>query len=417
MYLMSELISKFVLMVSKLKTVTFLNYISGSLLLAALGLMLYTRWLHSDDVAILLIAFLGLLVFSLAIALVYYFSLEVVGFCLLRLWVGCLLGVIAFTEPAVFDDGLIKQTQEITNWMLLSSVCMHCFLCLIRRMLHVSASEFQLILYPDLLEMSGFVIASLVVGQDLIAVTCLIAGLFLTVITIQLKSLLGLVNFVFMVIFANVQFFKLLNISLNNYAFFCFIGRVSFEPIFDWYFIGLTVIQRWNGILLAQPAVRKLLIAGIFLAELGFLTVHSIIIRHHKEWYVVVPIFAIVVFFWTCAHCAFFATCWTLSNKLTECVDIFHDLPINVRSLRRIMASRGLRCFGLIAQRVACISLFTTNFVAVVAWETKSALSVGTWFIVLPLEICLLSLFSNFGTVLGGMCIGYAIVIPTLPVR
>lgn len=402
---------------SKLKSIRLLSYVSSVLLFVALCLGLYTRWLHSDDIAILLIAFLGLFVFSLALALVYYFSLESVGFSLLRLWVGCLLGIIMFTEPAVFDDGLVRTTQEITNWLLISSVCVRCLWCLVSRLLHVSISEFCLVSGTDLLEMIGVIIASLVVGQDFVAVTLLIAGLFLAIIAVRLKSFLSILNVIFVVVFANIRFFRLLNISLNSYAFLCFVGRLSFEPVIDWYFIGLTVLERWSGFLTARPALRRLILIGVLAAELVFLAVHSIVIRHHKEWYVVVPIFSVLVVFWASVHLAFFVTCWSFSNKVTECTNVVRDLPADRRNLRRIMASRGLRCFCLIAQHVTCVTLLSTNLVAVVAWETKSALSVGMWFLVLPFEVSFLGLLWNLGAVLGGTCVSYTVIAPTLSLR
>lgn len=409
--------SELVLIKSKLRSVRLLSHVSSVLLFVALCLGLYTRWLHSDDIAILLIAFLGLFVFSLALALVYYFSLESVGISLLRLWVGCLLGIVMFTEPAVFDDGLVRTTQEITNWMLISSVCVRCLYCLVSRLLHVSVAEFCLVSGTDLLEMIGVIIASLVVGQDFVAVTLLIAGLFLAIIAVKLKSFLSLLNVIFVVVFANIRFFRLLDISLNSYAFLCFVGRLSFEPVIDWYFIGLTVLERWNGFLTARPAFRRLILIGVMAAELVFLTVHSIAIRHHKEWYVVVPIFGVLVVLWASVHLAFFVTCWSFSNKVTECMNVVRDLPDDNRNLRRIMASRGLRCFCLIAQRVTCVTLLSTNLVAIVAWETKSALSVGMWFLVLPFEVSFLGLLWNLGAVLGGTCVSYTVVAPTLSLR
>ena len=48
-------------------------------LMVALCLGLYTRWAHSEDLAILIIAFFGLFVFAISCALIYYFSMEEIG--------------------------------------------------------------------------------------------------------------------------------------------------------------------------------------------------------------------------------------------------------------------------------------------------------------------------------------------------
>ncbi len=78
--------------------------------MVALCLGLYTRWAHSEDLAILIIAFFGLFVFAISCALIYYFSMEEIGFSLSRLWIGCLLGVVSFTDQGFVRYALYTST-------------------------------------------------------------------------------------------------------------------------------------------------------------------------------------------------------------------------------------------------------------------------------------------------------------------
>ena len=60
-------------------SVRYFGYVSNVVLMVALCLGLYTRWAHSEDLAILVIAFFGLFVFAISCALIYYFSMEEIG--------------------------------------------------------------------------------------------------------------------------------------------------------------------------------------------------------------------------------------------------------------------------------------------------------------------------------------------------
>ena len=87
--------SRMISNVKKNLSVRYFGYVSNVVLMVALCLGLYTRWTHNEDMAILVIAFLGLFVFAISCALIYYFSMEEIGFSLSRLWIGCLLGVVS----------------------------------------------------------------------------------------------------------------------------------------------------------------------------------------------------------------------------------------------------------------------------------------------------------------------------------
>lgn len=80
----------------------------------------------------------------------------------------------------------------------------------------------------------------------------------------------------------------------------------------------------------------------------------------------------------------------------------------------RVMSSNGMRYFGLIANCVSTVALASTLLVGIIAWETRTALSVALWSVVLPLEITVRALMKELASGLGGTCIGYALVVPTV---
>ena len=99
-------------------SVRYLGQLSNVILAVALSVGLYNRWLYSAQIAILLVALLGLVVFTVSCILIYYYSYETFGYCLARLWVGCLLGVVAFSEQ--YDH----SSEDVMNILLISCLIM-----------------------------------------------------------------------------------------------------------------------------------------------------------------------------------------------------------------------------------------------------------------------------------------------------
>lgn len=81
------------------------------------------------------------------------------------------------------------------------------------------------------------------------------------------------------------------------------------------------------------------------------------------------------------------------------------------------MAARGLRHFGLVTQRLICLSLTSTLVLLALGWETRTPYSLTLIFTVLPLEAATLSLFWELGERLGGTCTAYAMISPVTALR
>ena len=411
-------------------TLRSIGYLSNLLLMVALCVGLYTRWIATRVMIILVMALFGLFIFAISCALVYYFSMEIIGFSLSRLWIGCLLGVIAFTPITIPPDfNTLEDTQitiapdfntleEVMNILLVVSILLRALWNILERVLNFSEQKFSLVDYYECLEMIGMIISTTVTGNDVLCLSLLIIALSFVVANIRLKSFLGVVQLILLIVISSVLYFPhLLHVKVNAFAMSCFVVRMAFESALDLYYCPLSALERWQYLFNRSGAVRRLFILCGVVLEISFIVINAIQIPHHKEWYIVVPIFAAFGMVWFCYHLVFLITCWQMSNKISDCNAAYQHIAEDGRNMRRIMAAKGVRHFSLISQRLVCISVFTTIIMGAIGWRTKSGLSLSILFTVVPLESAVLSMLWHMGSSLGGTIIGYALVAPALPVK
>ena len=386
-----------------------LRFLSTTILLVALGVGLYTQWQVTENSAILVISLVGLLVFGLSGALRFYFHLPYVGQVLFHVWLGCILGIIIFSEEREIQ---YMMPQELMNILFVTSLCVHCFWTVLQRALRLYKHEPALCSQAEILEGLGFIISTLVTGSDAIAITLLILAVACNLVAIRLKSYLGLLNFIGLLCLAVFVFYKDLTISVNIFGLACFIGRHAFEPIIDLYFSGLASLERWESFFRLSKFWRHMTIFFIFILNLVTGAIIGRLSANHKEWFIVVPLFVVFAILWLCFHFLSFITCWKLMHKITECNLTFASLPDENKNMNQIMASRGVRHFSLISQRLVCLTLGTTLGLLGLGWTTRTAVSLGLVSILLPVECMTLSLFWELGASLGGTVTGYAIIAP-----
>ena len=263
--------SRMITNVKKNLSVRYFGYVSNVVLMVALCLGLYTRWTHNEDMAILVIAFLGLFVFAISCALIYYFSMEEIGFSLSRLWIGCLLGIVSFNDQALVKYGTM---EEVMNILLMSSIGVRCFWNVLERLMHLTATNPPLFNKLELLEMLGMAIAALICDTQFVAISLLIVALSLTLIAIRLRSYLGVLNLFCIIFMAGLLYFpKILRIPVNPFGLMVFIARLAFEPLIDLYFNGENLLERW------QPFLSK----STFTRRFAILVVLSIQVRADTE--------------------------------------------------------------------------------------------------------------------------------------
>ena len=88
---------------------------------------------------------------------------------------------------------------------------------------------------------------------------------------------------------------------------------------------------------------------------------------YHKEWFVVVPLFAVCALVWIGFHALFFASIWQLMNKISDCNLTYISLADDQRDMLQIMSSHGVRHLALIVQRLTAVTLVTTLIIGAVS--------------------------------------------------
>lgn len=392
--------------------IQYLTYIPNLVLMVAIILGLYTQWMSTQKTSVIVIAFLGLFLFSTVLALQYYFSFQNISEILLYIWVGCLLGILMFSEQ-------VDQTaQQVTNALFILSSGLRWILNIVDRLKQLTKYEIKLFDNVCLLESFGLAIASLVTGGvESVSISLLIVAFVINLVAIRFKSFLSLLSFITFSLAASIIFFPLIKVPVNPYCLACFVCRHAFEPIIDLYFPRFFSLDRWKAFLNQSKVVRHLTVIGIFFMNLASGTVIGRLSFTHKEWFVVVPIFFVVAVIWMCFHVIFFITTWKLMKLFTECNSHFQTLSADRQNMNRIMASKGVRYFSLISQRFICLALLTTIIQAAIGWETQTGYSISLILIILPIETMTLSLFWELAANVGGTCTGYSLIAPAAAQR
>lgn len=388
---------------------SYLGYLPSVVLVVALGLGLYTQWQYTENKIILGFAVFGFFIFAVSCALQYYFHFEVLGQTLLHLWLGCILGIIIFADQKKIE---FIMSQEVMNILLLTSGILTWCWNVLERLLHTVKHEAKMFTRVQILESVGLMISTLVTGKDALSFSILVVAFNINLASIRLKSFFGLLSFAVMLCISTLVIFRDISLTGNYYGLGCFIARHSFEPFLDLYFSGLTTLQRWQCFFSLSKLLRYSFVMLIFALNITTGAVIGKLSANHKEWYVVVPLTVVFACIWLCFHLTYFITCWKLMTKITECNLTYISLTDERKNMSRIMASKGVRHFSLISQRLICITLLTTIILGGLSWETRTSYSLALVLLVLPIECMTLSLFWYLGDNLGGTATGYAIIAP-----
>ncbi|KAL0962696.1 hypothetical protein UPYG_G00344120 [Umbra pygmaea] len=388
-----------------------LGYLSSFNLMVAVCLGLYVRWEQTDEPTILVIFILGLFVLGIASILYYYFSMESASLSLFHLWFGFLLGLLCFLN----NDELEKNIKErATNYLLLASVALRTVWALTDRIMGCVQYKPTLLNSEELLELLGFGIASTtMLMHKSLALIALVLALGALIVDLRIKSLLALPNLACFTLITSLVFFKALKISTNPFVLSCYLGRLICDPLLDVYFNSLGPTERWMPLLSWGRFWRLLSLLPLGLVEITFFVLSALKMRNLEQWYLVIPGFCVFGLFWTVCHVILMITLWGFHSKLSDCQKARFAQRPDTRSLDRIMASRGMRHFCLISERLVFFSLVSTATLAAVSWQPSNGLFMSVFLVVLPLESLAHGLFHELGSCLGGTCVGYAIVIPT----
>lgn len=345
-----------------------LGYLSNVNLLVAVCLGMYVRWELTAEPTILVIFILGLFVLGLSSIMYYYFSMEWASLSLFHLWFGFLQGLLCFLNSSLLEQDI---KEKVTNYLLLASVAVRFLWALTERIFGSITTRKVVLTSAEALELVGFGIASTVmVLSKSGAIITLLVALGAIIIDLRMKSLLALTNLIF---FSVVTFtvFRALSVQTNPFALGCYLGRLICEPLLDVYFSGLSVTERWMPFLSCRGLWRRLSLFPLCIVELMFFVLCSLKLGKLEIWYLVIPGFCVFGVFWILCHIVLLITLWGFHTKLSECQHVKACQRSETRTLDRIMASRGMRHFCLISQRLLFFSLLSTAIIGAVSWQVN----------------------------------------------
>ncbi|XP_074532935.1 transmembrane protein 168 [Halichoeres trimaculatus] len=397
--------------VSVWSSVRWLGYLSSLNLLVALCLGLYTRWEQTAESILLIVLVLALVVFAVASVVYYFFHMERVSLSLLHLWFGFLLGLQCFQNSAALRSDLKEQAA---NSLLLVSVALRTLWALLDRLFGCTRYRPAFLTSAERLELAGFAVASTVLLiQKSFSVMVLVVALGLVMVALRMKALLALPNLVCFAVVTGVLFFRSLGISTNPFALSCFFSQLLCDPLLDVYFSGLSVTERWQPFLVWRGFLRRLSLLPVLVLEGAFIALAGRKLTNLDQWYLMIPGFVVCGLLWFFCHLVFVITVWGFHSKLSDCQRLCLFQGSGVNGLDKVMASKGMRHFCLISERLVLLTLLSTVAVAALCWQASSSLFVSLFLLILPLESLFHGLFHELGNSLGGTCVGYAVVIPT----
>ncbi|KAM3869692.1 transmembrane protein 168 [Diretmus argenteus] len=397
--------------VSMRSSVRWLGYLSGLNLLVALCLGLYVRWERTAEPTDLVIFVLALFVLGIASVLYYYFSMDKLGSSLFHTWVGCLLGLLCFHNITAVE-GDVKE--QVTNYLLLASVSFRTLWALLERVCGCTRYRPAFLTLAEFLQLASFAVASTaVLIHKSFSVMVLVLALATLMVALRTKALLALPNLVCFAVITAVLFFKSLNISTNPFALACFFSQLICDPLLDVYFSGLSVTERWQPFLVWRALWRRLSLVPLLVVQVTFFILAARKLEDLDQWYLKIPGFVVYGLFWTICHMVFVITVWGFHTKLSDCQRVCLSQGSGVSSLDKVMASKGMRHFCLISERLMFFTLVSTTILAAFSWQASSSIFVSMFLLVLPLESLFHGLFHELANCLGGTCVGYAVVIPT----
>lgn len=392
-------------------SVRWLGYLSSVNLLVALCLGLYVRWEMSAEFTVLVIFVLALFIFGIASILYYFFSREAVSLSLLHLYFGFLLGLLCFLNNKALENDVREQ---VTNYLLLASLGIRTLWALLERLFGCTRYRPALLTSAEFLELAGFAIASTVLLiQKAASVIVLVVAIATVMVALRMKAVLALVNLVCFIVITAVLFFRSLEIPTNPFALACFFSQLICDPLLDVYFSGLSVTERWLPFLMWQGLWRRLSLLPLLLVEVSFFILAAVKLADLHQWYLKIPAFVVFSIFWAICHMVFFITVWGFHTKLSDCQRLCLAQGSVVGNLEKVMASKGVRHFCLISQRLVVFSLVSTIILAALTWQSYNSIFLSVILLVLPLESLFHGLFYELGNCIGGTCMGYAMVIPT----
>lgn len=405
-----------------------LKAIPDTVIFFAVALGLYTRWLHYGYLSILTVAVFGLFLLASNTALRYYFSIWWLN-PIFHGWLACATCLIAFWDDFRLTSSQ-KHLDDLNDVIFLCS-CVACLssqvaILACRSKKPIAADPSPILGVNDYFRFAGILIACLATGHNWLSLFTVTFAFFLNLIALRLKSMWSILNLLGLCAAIEGYLLPGLNLSINPYAIICILYRLYTKPILE----ILTVMQSgtkfelFGKLILARRIWQRCLILSYFCVEMAFFYSHASVIKNHKEWFIIVPVFVVIAIFWFLIRLLFVIMLFSVTNKFYECCQSMVSGPLDVGSisfkdpasvlpqLKKVLAARGLRYFGLMARQFVQMNMMATFFIVMLCWTTRNAYNHQLTSAVLALLLIFYELFNELATNLGGTCIGYSVVVP-----
>jgi hypothetical protein len=201
-----------------------------------------------------IVSLLALFVFSLSCMLRYYCNMQTAGSSVFHIWVGCLVGILAYTDSSAVE---YITTQEVMEIMFLTSLVLGVFWHILQRLLKLEDQQPQLLGMAAGLEGVGLLIGGMVTGNAA-WVLALVTLAFLTHIgALRLKSVPSLFSLTAFILICIFSIFPALSLKPNVYALVLMAGRHTLPAVLDLYLLNYSMLERWHQIVFAQARIIR----------------------------------------------------------------------------------------------------------------------------------------------------------------
>lgn len=102
---------------------------------------------------------------------------------------------------------------------------------------------------------------------------------------------------------------------------------------------------------------------------MGFWILAALKLVDLDRWYLMIPGFMLSGVFWAICHVVFVITLWGFHTKLNDWQRVCLAQGAGSSCLDKVMASKGVRHFCLISERLVLFSLVSTIILAALSWQ------------------------------------------------
>lgn len=378
------------------------------------GIGIYKRWqYHSSDTSYLILIIVLAIAILISLA-TYLYGYKEFGEGFSNFWIGVVFSVLAFTEIAYDHLFVSLEDLNLTDILVLASVCIQCVKKIMERIANLIAYQPACITSEELLLMLGFFAGSTGTAQ-FGSIFLLLTAFTTHLVAFHLKSSFCLLSGLLFCVITGVYFFPAIDQKCNPFCISAFAIQVAFSGILDLYFSKLSLLESWKNLILQSKCIHRLEILAVVLIEMAYLIFcFQGTMNEYTASFYRVPVFVLCSVPWIVLHFMFMITSWSFISKIEECALMLkaQGEHFNDNNMSEIMAAKGIRHFSLVSQYVTVYTIISTCILASSVWQKDNPWFLGFFLIVIPIESVMFDIFSKLGKAVGGTATGYALIAP-----